>query len=233
MGRPGGLMRLTLAQRTSALLDLVEQYRQARSAEILDPARAQARELVRSARAEGRRRVHTAVAEARSRIAAEVGAAQARLATERRLADQKQAVCLLAQAWSALHDEMLARWRNPLARRLWCEAHLARAHSALADKGWRIEYAADLPEQERDALAEQLRADCVAEAAWQPCEDIAAGLRVRAGSNLVDATIDGLLDDRSALEGRLLEALLGNGASSCARGDEPSCAAAQRAGDEL
>jgi hypothetical protein len=33
---------------------------------------------------------------------------------------------------------------------------------------------------------------------------IAAGFRVRAGHNTLDATLDGLLADRKAIEGRLL-----------------------------
>jgi hypothetical protein len=33
------------------------------------------------------------------------------------------------------------------------------------------------------------------------------GVRIRAGNNVVDATIDGLLADRASLEGRLLDLL--------------------------
>jgi len=47
----------------------------------------------------------------------------------------------------------------------------------------------------------------VASASWQAREDIDGGVRIRAGNNVVDATIDGLLADRAALEGRLLDLL--------------------------
>jgi len=47
----------------------------------------------------------------------------------------------------------------------------------------------------------------VARASWQAREDIDGGVRIRAGNNVVDATIDGLLADRAALEGRLLDLL--------------------------
>ena len=94
-------MRLTLEQRTAALLALVEEFRSRRCAELLDPARSQARALLHHARAEGRQRVHTTIGEARQRLASEVGAAQARLATERRLVDQRRAVLVLQQAWAA------------------------------------------------------------------------------------------------------------------------------------
>ena len=86
----GTLMRLE--QRTTALLDLVEQYRSRRCADLLDPARAEARETVRAAIADARRRVSTAIAEERKRFDAEVGAVEAALATDRRLSAQRHAV---------------------------------------------------------------------------------------------------------------------------------------------
>lgn len=264
-------MRLTLAERTAALLELVEKYREARRAEILDPAHEQARSLLRRARAEGRRRVHTAVGEARQRLAAELNAAQARLATERRLARQQQAARVLQQAWDALHQALVERWHDATARRLWCDGHLARALDALprpassaartsepahgdtrrhalattsgatpratastrtpaADSAkaktgeggrWRIEHAGDWPAEEREAFAQRLREAAVTEVAWQARKDIAGGLRIRAGSNVLDATIDGLLADRAALEGHLLDALqaAANGIADTEHGD--------------
>jgi hypothetical protein len=38
---------------------------------------------------------------------------------------------------------------------------------------------------------------------------IRAGVRIRAGHNLMDATLEGLLADREAIEGRLLHYLEG------------------------
>jgi hypothetical protein len=200
-------MRLTLEQRTAALLALVEEYRARRCAELLDPARSQARTLLRNARAEGRQRVHTTITEARQRLAGEVGAAQARLATERRLAEQRQAVLLLQQAWSALREALRGRWRDAGARRRWLDAHLARALRVLPPDRWRIEYAAGWAPAERESLAEHIAAAGVAEVSWQAREDIDGGVRIRAGNNVVDATIDGLLADRAAIEGRLLDLL--------------------------
>lgn len=200
-------MRLTLEQRKAALLMLVEDYRARRCAELLDPAREQARTLLRSARAEGRRRVHTTISEARQRLAGEVGAAQARLATERRLAAQRHAVQVLQQAWSALREALHARWTNAAARRLWLDAHLARALRVLPRSRWEIEFARDWPLAEREALAARIASAGVAEASWLAREDIDGGVRIRAGNNVVDATIDGLLADRAALEGRLLDVL--------------------------
>jgi len=224
-------MRLTLEQRTAALLALVEQFRARRCAELLDPAQEQARALLRSARAEGRRRVHTTIGEARQRLATEVGAAQARMATERRLTEQRHAMQVLQEAWSALREALRARWHDPAARRHWLDAHLVRALRALPGERrsaapealapprggspqgeggggiWQVEYAAGWPEAEREALAARMAAAGIADATWQAREDIDGGVRIRAGSNVVDATIDGLIADRAALEGRLLDLL--------------------------
>jgi F0F1-type ATP synthase membrane subunit b/b' len=200
-------MRLTLEQRTAALLALVEDYRAKRCAELLDPARSQARDLLRSARAEGRQRVHTTIDEARQRLASEVGAAQARLATERRLAEQRRAVRVLQEAWTALREALRARWHDGEARRQWLDAHLARALRVLPPERWQIDFAAGWAQAERDAFAGRIAASGVAAASWQSREDIDGGVRIRAGNNVVDATIDGLLADRAALEGRLLDLL--------------------------
>jgi hypothetical protein len=200
-------MRLTLEQRTAALLALVEDFRSRRCAELLDPAREQARALLRNARAAGRQRVHTTIAEARQRLAGEVGAAQARLATERRLVQQRRAVLVLQQAWAALREALRARWREADARRQWLDAHLARALRVLPREQWQVDFAADWPPAERESFAARLAAAGVAHATWQAREDIDGGVRIRAGNNVVDATIDGLLADRAALEGSLLDLL--------------------------
>jgi len=206
---------LTLAQRTAALLALVEDHRARRCAALLDPARDEARSILRAARGEGRRRVHASVGELRQRLAAEVGAAQARAATERRLAEQRQAMVLLHAAWADLRAGLQRRWRDPAARQAWLEAQLQRAKIVLAGSGepWRIDHAADWPDDERDAVLARLAAAGIRIEAAQRREDISGGIRIRAGANLVDATIDGLLADRAAVEGRLLELLRAAGES--------------------
>ena len=60
---------------------------------------------------------------------------------------------------------------------------------------------------ERASFAARIAAAGIADACWQAREDIDGGVRIRAGSNVVDATIDGLLADRAGLEGGLLDLL--------------------------
>jgi hypothetical protein len=71
---------------------------------------------------------------------------------------------------------------------------------------WQIEHAADWPASERAALEAQLR-DAGVEPSFTVDAAIAAGLRLRGAHNALDATLDGLLTEREALEGRLLQAL--------------------------
>lgn len=196
---------MNLEQRTQALLAVVEEFRRRRCAELLEPADAQAREIVRNALAQARQRVRTAIAEERSRTAAELGAAEARLATERRLAAQRHAMRLLAQAWDRLRAALLARWRAADSRARWVEAHLARAVQTLPAGAWTIRCAPDWPPLERDAALHRLAAQGVRDVRIEADAAIAAGFRVQAGHNVLDATLDGLLADRAAIEGQLLE----------------------------
>lgn len=200
---------MNLEQRTAALLAVVADYRAQRCAELLDPAHAQARALVTAALREARRRVRTAIGEERKRLAAAVADAAAQLATERRLVSQRRAAERLTLGWTALRAALQARWREPATRQAWAAAHLARVHHVLrtADPaaGWTLTGPADWPRDEQARVVQALRghgADTVA-CATDPL--LAAGFRVQAGHNVLDATLDGLLADRAAVQGRLLQ----------------------------
>lgn len=196
---------MNLQERTQALLAVVEEFRRRRCAELLEPADAQARAIVRNALAEARRRVRTAIAEERQRIAAEIAAAQARLATQRRLAAQRRAMQLLGKAWDGLRAALAARWRAPATRARWVDAYLARATRALPAGAWTIRCAPDWPAPEREAALRRLAERGLRDVRIEPDAAIAAGFRVHAGHNVLDATLDGLLADRAAIEGQLLE----------------------------
>jgi hypothetical protein len=200
---------MNLERRTAALLDLVEQYRARRFAELLEPARAEAHQAVHAALAEARRRVHTAIVEERKRYALEVGAVEAALATDRRLAHQRHAVRLLEVAWRELRARLVARWDAADTRAHWVRAYLKRALRAVpcSAEGWRIETHPAWTEAERTYWTGQLRIDGVAAARFELAPAISAGFRVVSGNNVLDATLEGLLADRAQLEGRLLHHL--------------------------
>jgi hypothetical protein len=199
---------MNLQQRTAALLDLIEQYKARRCAELLEPAQTEASATVRAALSEARRRVSTAIAEERKRHALEVGAAEAALATDRRLAAQRHAVHLLTAAWRDLRARLIARWGAAPTRKQWVDTHLRRALQAVPPSaGWRIEYHPLWTESERELELGRLKAGGVDEVRFVEAADIVAGFRIVGGHNVLDATIDGLLADRTQLEGRLLQHL--------------------------
>jgi hypothetical protein len=200
---------MNLEQRTTALLALVEQYQARRFAELLEPARAEARATLRAALAEARKRVSTAIAEERKRRDLEVGAVEAALATDRRLAAQRHAVQLLANAWSELRTRLIARWNDAPTRARWVDAYLGRALKAVPSgpAGWRIEHHPAWVESERAPQLERLRAQGVPSVVFERDSAIVAGFRIVGGHNVLDATLDGLLADRAQLEGRLLHHL--------------------------
>ena len=203
---------MKLEQRTAALLRVVADYRAQRCAELLTPARAQAQALVAGALRDARRRVHTALVEERRRAAAAAAAAEAQLATEARLAAQRRDAARLASGWAELRQALQARWDDAASRRPWIDAHLARAQQVLVDRGapaddapWVLRGPAAWPAAERDRVAAALRAQGAPAVRFEPDPLLAAGFRVQAGHNALDATLDGLLADRSAVQGRLLQ----------------------------
>lgn len=191
---------MTLQARTQALLDLVERDRATQCEALLAEARAQAQALLARARAESRAAVHQTLGEERARVRAALSAARAELHTRQRLQRQQQIEALLALAWQGLPEALCARWRDAALRQAWVERALERARTLIPCPGWQIAHGPDWPEAERQALA----------ARWTPAPRfvleprIAAGLRVLAGGNVVDATLAGLLADRDEIGARLI-----------------------------
>ena len=197
---------MNLHERTSALLAVVDEYRSRRCAELIDPAQQQASAIRREALRAARSRVRTAIAEARARIASEIGAAEARLATERRLLAQRRAAATLAQARAPLRAALRTRWQAPETRARWIESHLARALRTLPPAEWEIQHPPDWPGAERAATAARLQAQGI-RTRFVASSAIDAGLRVIAGHNALDFTLAGLLAERAAIDGRLLQLL--------------------------
>jgi len=199
---------MNLAQRTEALLAVVESYRADRCAALLEPADAEARRILKAALADGRRRVATAIAEERKRLGSVIGALEAALQTERRVSGQRHEVRLLTQAWQSLQDALAARWIDPSTRQRWVETHLARARAAFArDPGrWLIRHHVAWTAGERHAASARLKRDGI-DADFMEDAQIGAGFIVVRGNNVLDASLDGLLADRGLLEGRLLQLL--------------------------
>jgi hypothetical protein len=187
-----------------ALLAVVEADRAQRVNAILDEADARARAILKEAHERARREVRDAFLATRLRAEERLVALKARLATARRLYDQRRAAGILAAEWAALPEALLARWQHQETRRRWARHASRIALGRLPLSGWRIAHPCDWPETERDELAAHLAHELDAAPRFVPDEAIAAGLRIHAGQNVVDATFGGLLADREAIGARLL-----------------------------
>lgn len=199
--QPAGTVLIDKQSR--ALLDLIEADRARQCAQILDAAHAQADAQRAQAHADARARMRQTFAEQRLRRRERIAAVQAQLATRRRLHAQQRNAALLRLAWQQLPEALLALWREPASRAAWLAHAAGFARARLPGGAWRVVHAADgspLPSHvpgARWGAAAQFNADPA----------IRAGLRIEIDGNVVDATLGGLLADRSEIEARLLRLL--------------------------
>jgi hypothetical protein len=189
--------------RASALVALVDADRASRARAILDPALGRAREEVAHARRAARSRVTTAIAEERAAFAARIAAAEARLATARRMVRQRRLKALLADGWERLPRALAARWDDADGRERWIDAAVRSAATILPATGWEVRGPASWSEGERARLTASLAARGIG-ATCEATPRIEAGIRVACRNVEIDATLGGLLDERAAVEGRLL-----------------------------
>lgn len=190
---------MTLAARTQALLDLVEQERQRQCGALLAEAHAQAAALQADSRVQARQRMREAFAEERARSQARLNAVRAELQTRRRVHAQRRLEALLVLAWQQLPAALDERWRAAAPRAAWVAMALGQARRALAPGPWQVTHAPGWPQSEREACAVPPLA-----LHFESDERIGAGLRVAAAGNVVDATREGLLADRDEIGGRLV-----------------------------
>ena len=198
---------MSIETRLDALLRLIEQYRDEHCARHRESAERDAAALVSSAWRGARERTRGVLEAERSRHAASVAREEAGLAIERRLAHQRGVRFALAQAWPRLETVLMQRWSDPAARRTWIEHHLESAVRLIAADAWAIEHSPDWGDEERGWISAWLDSHAPCVTTFSADAAIAVGFRVRAGHNLFDATLEGLLSDRVLIEGRLLDAM--------------------------
>ncbi len=194
---------LLIEGHTRALLDLIEADRVRQCTQILGAANTKAAAQRAQAHADARARLRHAFEEQRLRRRERIAAAQAQLATRRRLHEQQRVAALLRLAWEQLPGELLALWREPAARAAWLAHVLEFARERLPGGVWRIVHGPDWPATQQQALAAQ----CDATPQFHADPEISAGLKILADSNVLDATLGGLLTERAEFEARLLRRL--------------------------
>jgi hypothetical protein len=193
-----------VAAQLQHLLAVVEQRRNERCREVLDKARDQARQVIKQAYHDERERMHGELVELRQKLRQQMVSLAARRETRKRQQRQRADEELLVRSWQLLHEALLHRWRDAMMRRRWVEDVVQQAASVLIDHHWIIEHPTDWPAEERLALQQLLEQRSERALHFEGQPKIAAGLRICAGGACVDASVDGLLRERLAIEAVLL-----------------------------
>lgn len=199
-----------LELQVTALLRRVLHVRDERVGELRAAGAAQVEEARVAGRREARRLLHAAMRAKRERVRERCRGALAELDASRRKHGFDADTQLIASALAALPAALEARWRDPAARRSWCERAVGVAAARLVARDWTIALAGEVGADERAALDAAV-ASAGAHASYAP-STARAGLVVSAGSSRVDATVPGLVGDAEAIAAQLL-ALAAGGSS--------------------
>ena len=186
------------------LIERVARYRDDRCSELRAAAALKVREIVRAARAEARASVHDALVQERARLERGARQAEARADLKARQQAQHEIRALLDSLWREIEGALAVRWQNEEYRRAWIEAALTEAGLLLSGRAWAIERGNPWPRsaiETVEALAPERGARSIN---WTYDDRIRAGLRIRAGPVLIDATIPGLLAHHDAIESAFL-----------------------------
>ena len=189
------------------MLQLVRHHEREECEAILAYAQDEARRIVADAHREARTRMHEHLLELRHLMHRELSRAQAALETETRQHRSRCDFALLEAGWKQLHAALARRWLDPVSRSAWVEMLVGQALANLPKLAWEIAHPADWPDSERDALAQRLEREPLHRPRFAESPDMRAGIRIRAGSAVLDGSLEGLLLDRRAIEARLLAEL--------------------------
>ncbi|AGA91010.1 hypothetical protein Thimo_2265 [Thioflavicoccus mobilis 8321] len=211
---------MRLAERERGLLDLVAKYRDEECRRRIEQARTEARALLDRTFAEERAYLHSQIEAERHRARTRIEAVRADRDTRLRHRGERLSAGRLAAAWPRLEAALLARWGSALGRRGWAEHFLRLASERLPrpapNDHWVIRHAPDWTETERRALVVDLGLGLGHRPRFIADGDLVAGLTVACGGAVLDASLEGLLRDRTRLEARLLALLEGVGGSAAA-----------------
>lgn len=202
---------MKLEEREQGLLKLVEDYRETECRALLEAAEAEADELIRAAYRRERARLHERVIAERAQARARVHAARAERDTRERAGADRANARLLELAWPLLREALLERWQDPDARRAWVRHSAEQALRSLPHGQWRIRHAPGWERGDQEEITETLVAGIGCEPSLVADGSLAAGLVIEGGEAKLDASLDGLMSDRTRLEARLL-ALMASGA---------------------
>jgi len=198
---------MSLEEREQRLLDLVLERRDQECRTLRQRAEEEAGELLRNAYRSARDHLHENVESERERARVRIGTARAELETLRRQHAQKLGSVVLEAAWERLPRRLAQRWADPGGRSAWIATTLEQALARLPCGSWRIRHPADLTESECAALRRNVEERVGESPRLQADDSLESGLILDCAGVMLDASGEGLLDDRDAIEARLLALL--------------------------
>lgn len=191
------------AETVEHLLAIVIENREKRCAQLRDNARQQAREIIQQAHRKSRARMHRHVVALREKHGQRVSSAVARNQTLLRKQRQKADRAIADRAWPLLGEAMQALWGRAETRRKWLEAAITNTAARLLHSGLRVEHPADMNENELIWMKQHIE-NIGKQAELRVCKEIEAGVRIVAEGTVVDATLDGLLKQKTMIEAMLI-----------------------------
>lgn len=198
---------MNLQERKAALLKLVEEYQEQECRRILETARAEAAEHIAQTYRKERTHLHDRIVSERSRAQVRIQAARAERATRERWTSEQANMGRLDAAWPLIRTRLAARWQEPAGRRAWTWRYLRQGLELLPRGRWQISHAAEWGESERREAAKTLTERLGEVPRFETDGRIEAGLTIECAGAVLDASLDGLMRDRTRLEARLLALL--------------------------
>lgn len=198
---------MKLEKQTLGLLKVAEDYRADQCRALLAKASTESRTMLRRAHVAARRHLRSTLAAESEQLAAELASAEAKLVTLRRVRDQRRVAHLLKQAWPRLTQALGERWETPSARAGWVMHNLSVAALVLPVTGWVIQHPQKWPAMDREQASQWLQTHGISDTRFEADSELLAGIRIVCGLNVLDASLEGLLTQRTQIEGRLLHYL--------------------------
>ncbi len=120
---------------------------------------------------------------------------------------------MLDIAWPLLREAILALWNNPVSRHQWLDTAVASASAGLREHVWVIEHPLNLGHEDIKRIKQMFNHAHGKRPELSACDDIEAGIRIIAKGTVIDATLEGLLQQKTVIEARMI-ARIKQGAAS-------------------
>jgi vacuolar-type H+-ATPase subunit E/Vma4 len=185
------------------LLGVIEANREQHCTKLREAASVKRKEIIKQAHSQVRARMSHHVLTLREKYRERITAADARNQTLIRRQHQAADKVLLDEAWPMLEQALHSLWETHSSRKQWISQAVETAASTFIGENWVFEHPADLAEEDRKYLISRIK-EMGKEVELRVNEDIKVGVRVSVDGTCLDATREGLLKQKVAIEAMLI-----------------------------